>query len=105
MSRTLIVVALGLVGVPAFFVWANWATRRHYARFKHRDVQGVLEDALGPSDYYDDWEMFLGWPIDDPYLDSVRQRCSQIWDECGERPGDEFVARLKPILEELNNKQ
>jgi hypothetical protein len=100
-SRSLIVVALVIGGIPAFFVWANWATRRHYARFTHRDVKAVFERALAPSEYYDDWELFLAWPIDDPYLDSVRQRCIQIWDECGERAGDEFVARLKPILEEL----
>jgi hypothetical protein len=104
-SRTLIVVALILGGIPAFFVWANWATRRHYARFTHRDVKAVLQRALAPSENYDDWDLFCGWPIDDPYLDAVRQRCVQIWNECGERPSEEFAVRLKPILEELNSRQ
>jgi hypothetical protein len=103
-TRALIVIAFVFVGVPAFFAWAGWEARRHHARFTRRDVQAAFEDALGPSGYFDDWELFLAWPINDPYLESVRQRCIQIWDECG-GPGDEFVARLRPIHEELNNRQ
>lgn len=107
MTRALTVIALLLVGVAAFFAWANRLTRSAHARFTHRDVQAVLEDAIGTADYHDDWDLFLGWPIDDPYLDSVRQRCIQISNQYGGPApgGDEFVARLKPILEELKNRQ
>src|SRR6187402_1186970 len=99
------VVALVLGGVPAFFVWANWDTRKRHARYTHRDVIAVLEHTLSPSGDLDEWDLFCGWTIDDPYLESVRRRCIQISDECRGRPSDEFVARLKPVLEELNSRQ
>jgi hypothetical protein len=106
-TPALTVTALLIVGVAAFFAWANRLTRKAHASFTRQDVEGVLEAAIGASDYYDDWDLFLGSPIDDPYLDSVRQRCIQISDQYGgPAPGGaEFVARLKPILEELKNRQ
>jgi hypothetical protein len=95
-TRALTVIALLFVGFAALLALATRSTRRAHARFTHRDVQAVLEDAIGTADYYDDWDLFLGWPIDDPYLDSVRQRCIEISDRYGGAApgGDEFVARL-----------
>ena len=31
---------------------------------------------------HDTWDLFLAWPIDDSYLDSIRQECLRICREC-----------------------
>ena len=95
------VIGLMSMGVPTLLRWAGRATARHYARFTHREVMAALENGIEPDTYYDEWEMFLAWRIDDPYLESIRQRCIPMaeWDH-----GDKLTARLKPILEELNNR-
>jgi len=100
-TRALAVVAaitVMIAGVVAFFTWAGRVAARRHARFTHLDVLTALENAIDPDTYYDEWEMFLAWPIDDPYLESIRQRCLPMeeWD-----PGDKLTARLKPILEEV----
>src|SRR4051794_23411403 len=105
MTRALIVTAVLVVGVPAFFAWAYRANRRHYGRFTRRDVQAALERALGPELYQDDRDPFLAWPIDDQYLESVRQRCIEIWDEYGEERGEEFASRVRQVLDELKISQ
>ena len=48
--------------------------------------------------YHDEWDLFLAWPIDDPYLESVRQRCIRVCDEDGPEPVE---ARLRQELEEI----
>jgi hypothetical protein len=85
-----------IASVTAFFVWANGATERQHARFAAEDVQSAVENCLDlHGDDHDEWDLFLGWPIDDPYLESVRQRCIQI------RDAEPVEARLRQELEEI----
>ena len=70
------VIGIILAAVAGFFAWANAQTRRAYARSTRSDVEAALEEFVSPtSTYHDHWDLFLGWPIDDPYLESIRQRC------------------------------
>ena len=81
--------AVLIASVTAFFVWTNGATERQHARFTAEDVQSAVENCLDlHGDDHDEWDLFLGWPIDDPYLESVRQRCIRLWDEDGPEPVD-----------------
>jgi hypothetical protein len=89
--------------VIAFFAWANGATRREHARFTREDVQSALETCLGLHGIdHDEWDLFLAWPIDDPFLESIRQRCIRVWDEDGPEPVEARLRReLDEILQEL----
>ena len=65
--------------IVAFFAWANARTRRAHAGFKLRDVEIALEEFVSPAAAdHGTWDLFRSWPIDDPYLESVRQRCRDL---------------------------
>ena len=67
------------LAVTAFFLWARGQTRPKHACFRLKDVQGALEQVLSQSSFnLDQWELFLRWPIDDPYWEAIRQRCRRI---------------------------
>jgi hypothetical protein len=95
--------AVLISAVIAFFAWDNAATRRHHARFTREDVLSAVENCLGVhGDSHDEWDLFLGWLIDDAYLESVRQRCLRAWDEHGPEPvGPRLRTELETIAREL----
>ena len=98
--------AVVIASVTAFFVWANGATERQHARFTAEDVQSAVENCLGlHGDDHDEWDLFLGFPIDDPYLESVRQRCIQTWDQddVPEPVEGRLREELEGILQELRS--
>jgi hypothetical protein len=101
----LIGAAVLLSFIIAFFVWGNGETaiRREHARFTREDVQSAVENCLDQHGTdHDEWDLFLGFPIDDPYLESVRQRCIRVWDEDGPEPVEARLRReLEAILQEL----
>ena len=97
------------VGIVAFFKWAHRTTAKTHARFQPADVEEALAELLFPGAHHDDtWNLFLTWPIDDPYLESIRQQCLKIIDEC---PGSgsrddisvEGLNRVAAILRELRS--
>jgi hypothetical protein len=49
--------------------------------------------------------LFLAWPIDDPYLESIRQECLRICRECPPVPGkdinEEGEKRVAALVAEL----
>jgi hypothetical protein len=73
----LLIVALIVSGIVAFFVWANHRTKIQHAAFTKHDVIAAIENVVSDG-YHDAWDLFLAWPIDDAYLESVRQRCITI---------------------------
>lgn len=88
-----------IASVAAFFVWANGGTERQHARFTSEDVQSAIENCLDlHGDDHDEWDLFLGFPIDDPYLESVRQRCIRIWDQ--DDVSEPVEGRLRQELEQ-----
>ena len=103
----LIIFGLLIVGVVAFFLFSNYQTKKRHARFGREDVVAALEEFVSSdSGYLDEWDLFLAWPIDDPYLESIRQRCIKVYAEYPPtRPGEEIstegVEQVHAILKEL----
>ena len=83
--------------VAAFFIWANTRTRREHARFTREDVEIALKEFVASdSKYHDTWDLFCAWPIDDPYLESIRQRCRGLTEsEVAVREVHAILADLK----------
>jgi hypothetical protein len=99
--------AVLIASVIAFFARGNAAMRREHARFTTEDVQSAVENCLDLHDAldHDEWDLFLAWPIDDRYLESVRQRCIRVWDEDGPEPVEPRLRRtLEEILQELRTR-
>jgi hypothetical protein len=96
-------------GIVAFFTWANRSTAKAHARFQVADVREALQEVVAPdAQFHDTWDLFLAWPIDDPYLESVRQRCLTIVKECsaghtGADMNEEGENRVRAILHELHD--
>lgn len=100
---------LAIGGVFLLFTGLNRLTARTHARFSIQDVEEALENLLSPEDRdRDTWELFLCWPIKDPYLESVRHRCLRIDGACGlGAPGentDEAKRKVAAVLEELRGR-
>lgn len=97
-----LVLAAGLV-----VKFLNCRTRKAHARFQRQDVLDAISEMVSKdSRSHDAWDLFLGWPIDDPDLESVRQRCLAIVKQCPrQRPTEDIspegLARLQSILNEL----
>ena len=95
----LVWIALIVALVIGLFVWANTRTRRAHARSTRSDVEAALEEFVSPeSTYHDTWDLFLAWPIDDPYLESIRRRCQSFARHDADPTAKEHV---RAILAEL----
>jgi hypothetical protein len=95
--------------IVAFFVWGNRQTAKAHARFTPRDVESALAEVLDPQARdHDTWDLFLAWPINDPYLESIRQECQRIFRECPGGPGkgisDDGEQRVAALLAELRRR-
>jgi len=104
--KEITIVLLIAVSVVGFFVWANQKTKKTHARFKLSDVVDALEDFISPNSYHDDWDLFLRWPIDDLYLESIRERCLRVVQDCPPETATEEISKngleqIHSILEEL----
>jgi hypothetical protein len=53
----------------------------------------------------DEWDMFLSWPIKDPYCEHIRQECIRAIDEYppvrNEFVSDEAARRIAVLLEDV----
>lgn len=101
------IVVAGAVAV--FFGWANRKTKKAHARFTAADVELALDEVISPdAETHDEWDLFLSWPIDDPYLESIRQRCLAICRDYPKVPGrdlsEQAEAQVLQILEELRSR-
>ena len=89
-------------GIVVFFMWANRQTARAHARFTPEDVETALTEFLDPQARdLDIWYLFLAWPINDPYLESIRLECQRI---CQEFPPAHAEKRVAALLEELRRR-
>ena len=91
-----------------FFRWANQQTQKRHAAFTKSDVIAAIENVLSGGDH-DEWDLFLAWPIEDAYLESVRQRCLAISSEySGAEKGKDIASggetKLLLILDELEKR-
>jgi len=67
-----------LAGGAIFFARANQSTRRRHARLGRAEVRSALESVLDDTQSHDAFDLFLAWPIDNPYLESIREQCHEI---------------------------
>jgi hypothetical protein len=106
--KIFIVALLIAVSVVVFFVWANHQTQRNHKRFRRIDVLNALEDFISPNSNNDTWDLFLRWQIDNPYLESIRQRCLRVVQEYPPQIPTEDISQngldqIRSILEDLHN--
>lgn len=100
-------IGLLIAFISGFFIWANYQTRRNHAQFTPSAVAGALEELISPnSSSHDEWDLFLAWPIDDPFLESIRQRCLIVIRECPAKHSNEDMSQkglesIRAILAEL----
>ena len=104
----LLIVALLVVAIVGFLVWANHRTKQEHAAFTRSDAIAAIENVLSDGDH-DEWDSFLYWPISDSYLESVRQRCVAIFREySGIEKGKDIATsgetKLYEILDELKSR-
>ena len=106
MNWILISVAV-VVAIAALVAWASRQTAKRYARFQPKDVEEALVELVSDDARdHDTWDLFLSRPIDDPYLESVRQQCLAIVRECPRTHDHEDISqegqvRVKTLLQEL----
>lgn len=99
-------VVAGIAGGGIFFALANRATRREHARFGRPEVEAALQCVLDDNQCHDAFDLFLAWPIDDPYLESLRKRCHEVARTSppgrpGEDMGESGKDRIRSVLREL----
>jgi hypothetical protein len=92
-----------------FFAWANRQTAKAHARFTAKDVEIALRELLeAEAPTHDTWDLFLAWPINDPYLESIRQESWRICRECPPAPGkdinEEGEKRVAALLADLRRR-
>jgi len=96
-----------VVAIVAFFAIANRKTAADHRRFTAKDVELALAEVISPdSRDHDAWDLFLSWPIDDAYLESIRQRCLAIVNEDRSPPpgkdiSPEAESKVQALLNEL----
>jgi len=96
-------------GIVVFFAWVNRQTAKTHARFTPQDVETALIELLDPQTRdHDTWDLFLAWPINDPYLESIRLECLRISRECppvaGKDINEEGEKRVAVLLAELRRR-
>lgn len=106
LALVVIVASIGL-----FVWWSNRLTAERHARFGSKDVEDAMVELVSPhAQDHDTWDLFLAWPIDDPYLDSIRRRCLAIVQDCAPSSAsadssEEVKAAVLALLEELRNRE
>jgi hypothetical protein len=98
-----------IAGSVVFFIWANRQTAKAHARFTPKEVEAALAELLDPQAHdHDTWDLFLAWPINDPYLESIRLVCLRVCQECPPAPGrdinEEGEKRVAALLADLQRR-
>jgi len=107
MGGTYWIIAAVIFAVGTFFMFTNWRTRRTHARFQRQDVLDAISEMVSEdSKNHDLWDLFLAWPMDDQYLESVRQRCLAIVEgfpptKTTEDISSEGLAKVRSVLDEI----
>jgi hypothetical protein len=67
-----------VAGGAVFLARGQQETRRRHASLGPAEVKAALQCVLDDTQYHDAFDLFLAWPIDDPYLESIRTQCCEI---------------------------
>jgi hypothetical protein len=110
------VVYLAIVGltvvialVALVFILGSRATAQAHVCFTAADVEEALTQVISPdAASHNVWDVFLSWPIDDPYFESIRQRCLDIVKNDEPPPGRDLSygaeRQIKALLVELRSR-
>ncbi|MFQ3591274.1 MAG: hypothetical protein SNJ67_13385 [Chloracidobacterium sp.] len=109
MRATGYLIGFVVVGTFTFFFWSNQRTNKAHLRFTRRDVQIALEEVLSEdSCCHDAFDLFLGHPIGDPFLESIRQRCIALVTNDRPEPGRDISHQaadgIRALLKELQER-
>src|SRR5688500_9145583 len=96
--------------IACIFIVGNRKAALEHARFCTADVEEALAAVVSrDSQYHDAWDLFLSWPIGDPYLESIRQRCLAVVNGDAPPPGRDLShgaeRELRRLLEELRRRR
>lgn len=100
------VIALALV---ILFVFGHRKTRAKHAVFDKKDIISALENLISKdAQDHDEFDLFRAWPIDNPYLESIRQRASEIYIQyhetnSGRDINQEGAEQIQKLIEEVKN--
>jgi hypothetical protein len=81
---TWILITLAAIAIGAVLCWnlikvGNAKMRARHAAFEPKDVESALMNVISEEPcYHDEFDLFLGHPIDDPFLESIRKRAFEI---------------------------
>jgi hypothetical protein len=104
-----VIVVVASIGL--FFARSNRLTAKRHARFEPKDAEEAMVELVSPdARNHDTWDLLLAWPIDDPYLESLRRRCLAIVQDCAPKharaeSSEEVKAAVMALLEELRNRE
>lgn len=101
----ILVICLGV----AVFLLAFVSKRKLTYATTHEEVAKAIEDFLEERGGDHDWDDFLHWNITDLYLESVRKKCCDIYDEYpatkdGHYCSEEGFKVLRELLDEVRAK-
>lgn len=110
MNPLALVIGIGTLFVIAAFILVlndRLRAKKAHAAFTKWDVIDAIQHGMSPEDDHDDqWGSFLLWPIRDPLLEAVRQRCIAIANQYSSKEKDKSMAsgvetELRLIVDEL----
>jgi hypothetical protein len=107
----LIGLVLAIAGAFALAWWNHRRTKEAHWKSTNQDVEAALQEVLTSTKWYDQWEMFLVWPIEDAHLESIRQRCIAVDEEEGGKSSnngwlsEEGLKKVEALLRELRKRE
>lgn len=104
----IVVVVIVILGIILFFIWANGKTKKEHAHYDVTDVIMALEELFDPdARYHDTFDLFIIWPINDRYLESIRLKVLEIVKNDPGGKGKDIsrhgMEEIELILNELRN--
>lgn len=98
-----------IAAIAAVFIVGNRTTALAQARFTASEIEEALDEVVSPdSEYHDAWDLFLSWPMSDPELESVRQRCLEIVKNDSPPPGRDLSygaeREVRALLKQLRQR-
>jgi len=104
----LLIIGLAFSALIVFFILANRLTQSIHAKFEKKDVVSALKNLIS-EDYSsrDEFDLFISWPINDPYLESVRQRaiaiCKQFPSTATQDISQDGAEQIRKLVNELQS--
>lgn len=106
MNILLIICVIAIV-IVILFVFVRQKTREKYTAFDRKDVISALENLISKDARdHDEFDLFRAWPIDNPYLESIRQRAVEIYVQYHEPNSvqdinQEGVKQIEKLIDEV----